>query len=74
MRERGADRATLLDLILSQDETKIENLEICSPIGHRYHAILKYCIIINPATIKREKLVYFYNRGDYEAIVKILKI
>ena len=36
-----------------------ENLEICSPIGHSDHAILKYSIIINPATIKREQLVYF---------------
>ena len=72
-RKRGADRATLLDLILSQDETKIENLEICSPIGHSDHAILKYSIIINPATIKREKLVYFYNRGDYEAMCENLK-
>ena len=65
-RKRGADRATLLDLILIQDEAKIENLEICSPFGHSDHAILKYSIIINPATIKREKLVYFYNRSDYE--------
>ena len=72
-RKRGADRATLLDLILSQDETKIENLEICSPIGHSDHAILKYSIIINPATIKREKLIYFYNRGDYEAMCENLK-
>ena len=26
-RKRGADQATLLDLILSQDDTKIENLK-----------------------------------------------
>ena len=46
----------------------VKKLEICSLIGHVDHAILKYSIIINPATIKREKLVYFYNRGDYESM------
>ena len=39
-RKRGADRATLLDVILSQDETK----EICSPIDHSDRAILIHSI------------------------------
>ena len=64
-RKRGSDRSTMLDLIITKQPDKITDIDIRSPLGSSDHATIYFNIITEPKNIKREKIVYFYNKGNY---------
>ena len=69
-RKRGSDRSTILDLIITKQPDKITDIDIRSPLGSSDHATIYLNIITEPKNIKREKIVYFYNKGNYKEMCK----
>ena len=69
-RKRGSDRSTMLDLIITKQPDKITDIDIRSPLGSSDHATIYFNIITEPKNIKREKIVYFYNKGNYREMCK----
>ena len=68
--KRGSDRSTILDLIITKQPDKITDIDIRSPLGSSDHATIYFNIITEPKNIKREKIVYFYNKGNYREMCK----
>ena len=64
-RKRGSDRSNILDLLITKDETKIEDIKIGSPLGSSDHAIINFKIMIEPKFTEREKSIYFYSKCNY---------
>ena len=73
-RGRVNQKSNILDLILTNEEGMIEDLEHWSPLGKSDHCILKFkfnCYIDRPeSTTKR----YNYNKGDFEKIIQDLEL
>lgn len=69
-RKRGTNKESLLDLIITLDSEMINNITHLSPLGCSDHSIISFNICINPQKIKREKLIYFYNKGHYVNMCK----
>ena len=66
-RQRGTDKPTCLDLLFTNDENLIENIEIMAPLGKSDHAIIKHTLNLHtdPAP---PKIKIQYEKGDYEKI------
>ena len=65
-RWRGTDTPHILDLIMSNEEPMISNLEHMSPLGKRYHCCLTFdfnCYVNNKESLKIARL---YERGNYQ--------
>ncbi len=73
-RGRGSNTPSLIDLILTNEEGMVSDLEILSPLGKSDHACISFwfnCYIdYNNKQIKR----FLYDKGDYDAIKKELCI
>ena len=67
-RSRGQDNPTLLDLLFTNEQGMINNLEYLSPLGKSDHCIIKFhfeCyIMLKESTTTK----YLYNKGNYEAM------
>ena len=69
-RGRGNQNPNILDLILTNEENMVSDLEHLSPLGHSDHAILRFkfnCYLTKSPTIATK---YNYNIGNYEAMNK----
>ena len=71
-RQRGGDEPSLLDIIITNEEGTIQNLEYLAPLGKSDHSILKFSIACeapyNPPKIKIQ-----YDKGDYKSMLKSLQ-
>lgn len=67
-RSRGKDNPTLLDLVFTNEEGMVNNLEYLSLLGKSDHCIIKFhfeCYIM----LKESNVTkYLYNKGNYEAM------
>ena len=71
-RKRGQDTQSVLDLIFTNEENMIDDLEFLSPLGHSDHSILNFsipCQIEHGAT----KIKVQYEKGDYNALNEYIK-
>ena len=69
-RKRGSDRSTILDLIITKQPDKITDIDNRSPLGSSDLSTIYFNIITEPKNIIREKIVYFYNKGNYREMCK----
>ena len=73
-RARGRDVPSLIDLIFTNEENMISNVEHLSPLGSSDHCVIKFtynCYIDgNPG---QRRLKYCYDKGDFDEIRKELK-
>ncbi|CAC5374164.1 unnamed protein product [Mytilus coruscus] len=71
-RWRGADTPHTLDLVITNEEEMISNLEYMSPLGKSDHCVLSFdfnCYVNIKRTPRRAKL---YNRGNYNDFIQEL--
>ena len=70
-RKSGQDTPSVLDLIFTNEENMIDDLEFLSPLGHSDHSISNFsipCQIEHGAT----KIKVQYEKGDYNALNKYI--
>ena len=66
-RKRGTDTASLLDLILSNEEDQVSEIQHFSPIGKSDHDVITFnyhCYL----DFGKPKEVYVYSKGDYASM------
>ena len=67
-RGRINNEPTLLDLIMTNEEGMMTDLEHYSPLGKSDHAVLKFNFICYTVVPVYKKVKYYYDRGNYEAL------
>ncbi len=73
-RGRAGNKPSILDLILTNEEGMVSDLEIWSPIGKSDHACLSFwfnCYLINT---EKKFTRYMYDKANYEAMRRDLDI
>lgn len=73
-RQRGENRPTLLDLILTNDTNLIEDIIYDSPLGLSDHCMLKFKVNVSVDTSKSTILKYFLNKADFTKIKRELTL
>ena len=72
-RKRGSDKPSTLDLLFTNEEHMIQNLEINSPVGNSDHAVLNFDFMYK-SDYRPPKLKIYYQKGDYEKMKDLLNI
>ncbi len=67
-RVRGTDTPNVLDLLLSDDEKIIRNIEHQSPLGKSDHAVLQFNILCYSKVEQYKKLKYYFDSANYQAM------
>ena len=71
-RGRGSNKQTTLDLLLTNEEGMVNEVEVQSPIGKSDHSVLKFqfnCFV--PYTLSNKE-TYMYHKANYEDMSKEL--
>ena len=69
-RERGTTNTNLLDLILSNEEDSIGEIEYLSPLGKSDHCVITFNILCKVITNKYTKKRKLFNKANYEEMRK----
>ena len=64
---RGAENPSRLDLIFSNNEHDVENLQYGAPLGNSHHSVLICNLVVegNAVDIVDESMRYSHHKGDY---------
>ena len=66
-RHRGTDNPSTLDLVLTNEENLISNINIESPLGASDHSLISFCVdCCTPQSEPKIKVIY--DKGDYSKI------
>ena len=68
------ETANTLDLVISDDPGRVDEIEYQSPLGKSDHAVLLFHYIIKYSRDNNQKISYQYNRGDYKSINQQLNL
>ena len=71
-RKRGKDTPHLLDLVFTNEENMVKNLEYRAPLGRSDHSILKFDIPCEKE-VTPPKIKVCYEKGDYQGLNENLK-
>ena len=72
-RYREGQKPSLLDLIITNEENFINDIEYCSPLGKSDHLVLQFDMICCIEYIEGETQGrYIYNKGDYKKLIEDL--
>ena len=66
-RKRGKDNPSTLDLLFSNEEHMISDLEIIAPLGSSDHSILKFNFVCHSKN-QDPKIKVYYIKGDYKSM------
>ena len=66
-RQRGNDNPSTLDLIFSNEENMVSNLDILAPLGKSDHAIIKFTINCE-MNYQQPQIKKLFNKGNYDGI------
>ena len=71
-RARGTDEPSLLDLIITNEEMQVSDIQYISPLGKSDHSVIcfKYNCYLNVTKHRHES--FSYNKADYDAMRKYL--
>ncbi len=67
-RGRGHNNRRLLDLIITPNDTTIDNLEFCSPLGKSDHSVLQFSIVCEFTLTPHTKERTYFDKADYDLI------
>ena len=73
-RVRGQDRPSTLDLVLTNEELMIEDLEIGAPIGNSDHASVTFEYICHTTRKSFSGTKYLYHKGNYAKLREEMSI
>ena len=72
-RHRKDQESNILDLVLTQDDADIQDIEHCSPIGKSDHELLKIKTnIIKLRVFNKQSIKYDFRKGNYLAFKKFI--
>ena len=66
-RQRGNDNPSTLDLIFSNEENMVSNLDILAPLGKSDHTIIKFTINCE-MDYQQPQIKKLFNKGNYDGI------
>ena len=69
---RGEQKANVLDLIFTNTENTISDLEYGAPIGSSHHVSLRFKIICYSEQTSKGRKTFRYTKGDYTEMRKLL--
>ena len=72
-RVRGTDTPNILDLLLTDDERIIRNIEYHSPLGKSDHAVLNFEILYYSRVQQYKKLKYYFDSANYEVMKREIR-
>ena len=64
-RTRQGQEPSILDLVLSNEEGMIQDIEYLSPLGKSDHLVISFNLICYIQQIKRVKEIYCHEKGNY---------
>jgi hypothetical protein len=67
-RFRGADRPSVIDLIITNSESAVANLGLEAPLGRSDHRLLTMEVICPMTKEASEKKILNFNKGNYEEL------
>jgi hypothetical protein len=67
-RGRLGQNSNLLDLVFSNEENMVTNIEYQSPLGKSDHSCILFDFICNKVTEESKKTIYLYDRANYTAM------
>jgi hypothetical protein len=71
-RSRGEAQANVLDLVFTNEERMIQNLQHEAPLGKSDHAVLNFNFVCSTELRERWITRYVYHKGDYEKFARRL--
>ena len=72
-RVRGTDEPSTLDLIITNDERLVQEIQYTSPLGKSDHATIKFDLRCYSARKAYMKKKYFYDKADYSKMKQDLQ-
>ena len=73
-RGRGTTEPSLIDLVITSEDFKIELIETASALGKSDHSIIKVILNCTPIHEPISKTFYKYDKGDYPKMEDMLSI
>ena len=73
-RSRGTQQENLLDLVLTDDQNRIDEISHTSPLGNSDHMMLTFNYTVKHDIEYKPKIIYNYNKGDYDKMRRDLQI
>ena len=67
-RNRVGQRTSMFDLILTNDENMVDNLEVHSPPGNSDHGCLKFHLRCCRERKVQQRKMYLYDEGNYSSM------
>lgn len=70
--KRGQQNANILDLVFTNEQNMVDNIEHCAPLGKSHHDILIWKL--NCYTTKKSSIreIYNYRRGDFDLLRRLV--
>ena len=72
-RGRVGQRSSTLDLVLTNEDNMVSNLQSHSPLGKSDHSCLLFNFVCTSQKEFRQRKIFFYDKGDYPAIRHALR-
>ena len=72
-RYRCNEKSNVLDLVLTDNDQRIENLEYESPLGKSDHGVLSFDFLCEIKKTHYVKTKYYYRKADFESMKAELK-
>ena len=72
-RGRGSDKPSCIDLVLTNEELMIENLDIGAPLGRSDHAMISFDFICKTEECP-PKILFQYEKADYKKMFDMLNV
>lgn len=66
-RWRGNDTPHVLDLVISNNENMIDDVQYLAPLGKSDHCVLLFKVVCHSQRLKNETIRGNYNKGNYDA-------
>lgn len=73
-RMRGKSRGNTLDLVFSNDETIVEEIQLTSPLGRSDHVCIEIMCDLQDMEVKVKDMYYMYEKADYNRMKRSLDI
>lgn len=72
-RSQKGKKASILDLIITDEENRVDDIDYQSPLGNSDHGVLVFEYKVQTVIKSNRRVIYSYNKGDYKAMSDELK-
>ena len=72
-RAQKGKKASLLDLVITDETNRVDEIEYQAPLGKSDHSVLIFNYKVQTIITTPQRIIYCYNKGNYEAMNRELK-